>query len=175
MCLWSVTINGGATTMAMMNSTRAILLFVLGTCLYQPSLAEEGTGALYRHIAMLSARGMEMNVVHVSKLPDDSVREQSVRRERDVNAERLALATMVGCRNGSECTNYPDCTPGWYCTADQFCTRGLNCPPGGRAPVPGPAPVPAPVTPTASGLVATIWQLLFGYSILSIIRLQRWL
>jgi hypothetical protein len=104
--------------MAMMNSTRAILLFVLGTCLYQLSLAEEGTGALYRHIAMLSARGMEMNVVHVSKLPDDSVREQSVRRERDVNAERLALATMVGCRNGSECTNYRDCTPGRYCTAD---------------------------------------------------------
>jgi hypothetical protein len=33
--------------MAMMNSTRAILLFVLGTCLYQLSLAEEGTGALY--------------------------------------------------------------------------------------------------------------------------------
>jgi hypothetical protein len=272
--------------MAMMNSTRAILLFVLGTCLYQLSLAEEGTGALYRHIAMLSARGMEMNVVHVSKLPDDSVREQSVRRERDVNAERLALATWVGCTDGSEYTNYPDCTPGWYCTAKQctsgectgnggctrdvqctknddctkgndctygrnctgdpnctagrnctvggaagnctmgrgctagwrctagngctksdkctigrsctahahngctsgrnpnnprefctsgpHCTRGLHCPPGGgRAPVPVPAPVPAPVTPTASGLVATIWQLLFGYSILSIIRLQR--
>jgi hypothetical protein len=29
--------------MAMMNSTRAILLFVLGTCLYQLSLTEEGT------------------------------------------------------------------------------------------------------------------------------------
>jgi acetyltransferase-like isoleucine patch superfamily enzyme len=262
--------------MAMMNSTRAILLFVLGTCLYQLSLAEEGTGALYRHIAMLSARGMEMNVVHVSKLPDDSVREQSVRRERDVNAEGLALATMVGCTAGSECTNYPDCTPGRYCTAKQCtsgectgdggctgdvqctknspctsghdctygrrctrdpkCTAGKNCTAGdnctagrgctagwrctvgngctksdnctigrsctshahngctsGRNPhdpsqfctsgphctiagvrcPPAPVPVPAPVTPTASGLVATIWQLLFGYSILSIIRLQR--
>jgi len=262
--------------MAMMNSTRAILLFVLGTCLYQLSLAEEGTGALYRHIAMLSARGMEMNVVHVSKLPDDSVREQSVRRERDVNAERLALATMVGCTNGSECTNYRDCTPGRYCTADECtsgectgaggctsdvqctknsdctrgddctygrdctwdpnCTAGRNCTVGGAAGnctagrgctagwrctsgngctnnvnctigasctnhngctsgrnpydpsqfctsgphctvagvrCPPRAPVPGPVTSTASGLVATIWQLLFGYSILSIIRLQR--
>jgi hypothetical protein len=49
--------------MAMMNSTRAILLFVLGTCLYQLSLAEEGTGALYRHIAMLSA--IHANFAHL--------------------------------------------------------------------------------------------------------------
>ena len=51
--------------MAMMNSTRAILVFVLGTCLYQLSLAEEGTGALYRHTAMLSA--IHANFAHLDQ------------------------------------------------------------------------------------------------------------
>jgi len=101
-------------------------LFALGMCFHQLSLAEEHSGALYQPIAILSTKGMERTVVHVSKLPDDGDREQSVGRDRqepDVNAESLALATMVGCTAGSECTNYRDCTPGAYCTSEQ-CTSG---------------------------------------------------